>query len=101
MATNFGTAIAAVILAIELLLFEYKSRSFIPLVIASTLATTIHLWLMGTGPIFTVATVDFGIPTVKPYSILLGLLCGVTAVGFSTLLYWVEDQFERLPFDSM
>ncbi len=101
MAATFSTPIAAVILAIELLLFEFKSRSFIPLVIASTLATTIHLWLMGTGPMFTVAIVDFGIPTALPYYILLGLLCGVAAVGFSNLLYWVEDQFERLPFDSM
>jgi len=101
MAATFSTPIAAVILAIELLLFEFKSRSFIPLVIASTLATTIHLWLMGTGPMFTVAVVDFGIPTALPYYVLLGLLCGAAAVGFSNLLYWVEDQFERLPFDSM
>lgn len=101
MAATFSTPIAAVVLAIELLLFEFKSRSFIPLVIASTLATTIHLWLMGTGPMFTVTTVDFGIPTALPYYLLLGLLCGVAAVGFSNLLYWVEDQFERLPFDSM
>ncbi len=101
MAATFSTPIAAVILAIELLLFEFKSRSFIPLVIASTLATTVHLWLMGTGPMFTVAVVDFDIPTALPYYILLGLLCGVAAVGFSNLLYWVEDQFERLPFDSM
>src|SRR5207237_5482718 len=47
MAAIFSTPIAAVILAIELLLFEFKSRSFIPLVIASTLATTMHFQLMG------------------------------------------------------
>ncbi|NJC96810.1 MAG: VWA containing CoxE-like protein [Anaerolineales bacterium] len=101
MAATFSTPIAAVILAIELLLFEFKSRSFIPLVIASTLATTIHLWLMGAGPMFSVAVVDFGIPSALPYYILLGLLCGAAAVGFSNLLYWVEDLFERIPFDSM
>ncbi len=101
MAATFSTPIAAVILAIELLLFEFKSRSFIPLVIASTLATTIHLWLMGAGPMFTVTVVDFGIPGALPYYILLGLLCGLAAAGFSNLLYWVEDLFERLPFDSM
>ncbi len=101
MAATFSTPIAAVILAIELLLFEFKSRSFIPLVIASTLATTIHFWLMGTGPMFTVAVVDFGIPTALPYYILLGLLCGAVGVGFSNLLYWVEDLFERLPFNSI
>src|SRR5690349_18328561 len=62
MAATFSTPIAGVILAIELLLFEFKSRSFIPLVIASTLATSLHLLLMGRGPMFTVGQVDFGIP---------------------------------------
>ena len=47
MAATFSTPIAGVILAIELLLFEFKSRSFIPLVIASTLATSVHFQLMG------------------------------------------------------
>src|SRR5690606_7812751 len=44
---------------------------------------------------------DFGIPNALPFYITLGLLCGVFAVGFSKALYWVEDQFERLPIDSM
>ncbi|MCC7119089.1 MAG: chloride channel protein [Anaerolineales bacterium] len=101
MAATFSTPIAAVILAIELLLFEFKSRSFIPLVIASTLATTVHLWLMGTGPMFTVGAVDFGIPNALPYYIVLGVVCGIAGVGFSNILYWVEDLFEHLPFDSM
>ena len=61
MAATFSTPIAGVILAIELLLFEFKSRSFIPLVIASTLATSLHLLFMGRGPMFTVGQVDFGI----------------------------------------
>jgi H+/Cl- antiporter ClcA len=101
MAATFSAPIAAVILAIELLLFEFKSRSFIPLVIASTLATTVHLWLMGSGPMFSVVIENFGIPTALPFYMLLGVLCGLAAVGFSNLLYWVEDLFERLPFDSL
>ncbi|MCZ2114741.1 MAG: chloride channel protein [Anaerolineae bacterium] len=101
MAATFSTPIAAVILAIELLLFEFKARSFIPLVIASTLATTIHFGLMGRGPMFVVGHVDFGIPANLPYYVVLGLLCGVFATGFSGALYWVEDQFDRLPLDPM
>jgi CIC family chloride channel protein len=58
MSATFNTPIAGVILAIELLLFEFKSRSFIPLVIASTLATTVHDALMGRGPMFAVGKVD-------------------------------------------
>ncbi|HYF64762.1 MAG TPA: chloride channel protein [Herpetosiphonaceae bacterium] len=101
MAAIFSTPIAAVILAIELLLFEFKSRSFIPLVIASTLATTMHFQLMGREPLFAFAPVDFGIPAGLPFYLLLGALAGLLAVGLSKSLYWVEDQFERLPFDPM
>lgn len=101
MAATFSTPIAAVILAIELLLFEFKARSFIPLVIASSLATTVHLSLMGRGPMFNVAPLDFGIPFGLPFYIVLGLICGVFAVGFSKGLYWVEDLFERLPIHWM
>src|SRR5262249_48310294 len=93
MSATFNTPIAGVILAIELLLFEFKSRSFIPLVIASTLATAVHMRMLGVGPMFQVAAVDFGIPRALPFYLVLGLLCGVVAAGFSKLLYWVEDQF--------
>jgi CIC family chloride channel protein len=100
MAATFSTPIAAVVIAIELLLFEFRSRSFIPLVIASTLATTVHFYLLGRGPMFTVVPVDFRIPAGIPFYVLLGLLCGLAAVGFSAALYRVEDLFEKLPIDS-
>src|SRR5207248_2749477 len=101
MAATFSTPIAAVIIAIELLLFEFKSRSFIPLVIASTLATRGHTHLIRSGPMFSVGELDFAIPRALPFYIVLGLICGFAAVGFSKLLYWVEDQFEKLPLDPM
>src|SRR5437762_13533845 len=101
MSATFNTPIAGVVLAIELLLFEFKSRSFIPLVIASTIATSVHIELMGPGQMFKVSAVDFGIPAALPWYVLLGLLCGLAAVGFSKLLYWVEDQFEKLPVNDM
>lgn len=101
MSATFNTPIAGVVLAIELLLFEFKSRSFIPLVIASTLATAVHMQLLGAGPMFSVAAMDFGIPHALPFYLLLGAICGLAAVGFSKLLYWVEDQFEKLPVDEL
>jgi CIC family chloride channel protein len=101
MSATFNTPIAGVILAIELLLFEFKARSFIPLVIASTLATAVHMQLLGVGPMFKVTAMDFGIPHALPFYILLGLVCGLAAVGFSKLLYWTEDQFEKLPVDEV
>jgi H+/Cl- antiporter ClcA/CBS domain-containing protein len=101
MAATFSTPIAGVILAIELLLFEFKSRSFIPLVIASTLATAVHMRLLGPGPMFQVGALDFGIPHALPAYLLLGVLCGLAALGFSKALYWMEDQFEKLPIHDM
>ncbi len=101
MSATFNTPIAGVILAIELLLFEFKSRSFIPLVVASTLATAVHLQLLGSGPMFEVAAMDFNVPRALPFYLLLGGLCGLAAVGFSKVLYWTEDQFEKLPVDDL
>src|SRR5450759_3031370 len=83
MSATFNTPIAGVILAIELLLFEFKSRSFIPLVGASTLATAVHSQLMGPGPMFQVGALDFGLPRALPFYLVLGLLCGIAALGFS------------------
>jgi H+/Cl- antiporter ClcA len=101
MSATFNTPIAGVILAIELLLFEFKSRSFIPLVIASTLAAAVHMQLLGAGPIFTVVHTDFGLPHALPFYLVLGVVCGLAAVGFTRLLYWTEDQFEKLPIDEL
>ena len=101
MSATFNTPIAGVILAIELLLFEFKSRSFIPLVVASTLATAVHMQLLGAGPMFTVEAMDFGIPRALPFYLVLGLACGLAAVGLSKALYWVEDLFEKLPVDEL
>src|SRR5690242_18921057 len=76
MAATFNTPIAGVILAIELLLSEFRARSFIPLVIATTLATSVHQWFLGSGPMFNMQPVNFRIPGALPYYLLLGVLCG-------------------------
>lgn len=97
MAATFNTPIAGVILAIELLLFEFRGRSFIPLVIATTLATSVRQLLLGTGTMFRVLPMDFGIPRALPYYLVLGVVCGAIAIFFTKALYFVEDHFERLP----
>src|SRR5579864_783605 len=101
MSATFNTPIAGVILAIELLLFEFKSRSFIPLVVASTLATAVHMQLLGPGPMFQVGPMDFGVPHAILFYLVLGPLCGLAAVALSKALYWVEDSFEKLPVDEL
>src|ERR1700690_2886124 len=101
MAATFNTPIAGVILAIELLLFEFRSRSFIPLVIASTLATSVRQFLMGTGAMFHVLPMDFGIPRALPFYLVLGFLCGGAAIVFTKALYFIEDGFDRLPIPEL
>lgn len=101
MSATFNTPIAGVVLAIELLLFEFRPRSFIPMVVASTLATATRFEVLGRRAMFETGAVDFGIPSSLPYYILLGIVCGFAAVGFSRALYWVEDRFEQLPIDEL
>src|SRR5262249_26894162 len=101
MAATFNTPIAGVILAIELLLFEFRARSFIPLVIATTLATGMHQLLLGSGAMFHMSPSCFAIAGALPYYLLLGLLGGGAAIGFKKLLYWVEDQFDLLPVNEL
>ncbi len=101
MAATFNTPVAAVVIAIELLLFEFKSRSFIPLVIASTLATAVRIRLLGGGSLFTTTVSDFGVPGNLPYYVVLGVLCGLAGVLISNMLYWVEGLFDRLPVDQV
>jgi chloride channel protein, CIC family len=101
MAATFNTPIAGVILAIELLLFEFRSRSFIPLVIACTLATSVRAVLLGQKSMFTMGNVNFDALRGLPFYVILGVLAGIAAIGFTKLLYWVEDQFDRLPIDDL
>jgi H+/Cl- antiporter ClcA len=101
MAATFNTPIAGVILAIELLLFEFRSRSFIPLVIACTLATSVRAVLLGQRSMFAMANVDFDVLRGLPFYLVLGLICGAAAIGFTKTLYWVEDQFGRLPINDL
>jgi chloride channel protein, CIC family len=101
MAATFSTPIAGVILAVELLLFEFKPRSFIPLVISTAVATATRFQLLGSGPMFHVGSLNFDINRNVGYFIVLGILCGIAAIVFTKALYWTEDQFEKLPFDPL
>jgi CIC family chloride channel protein len=101
MAATFNTPIAGVILAIELLLFEFRARSFIPLVIACTLATSVRAVLLGEHSMFTMGNVNFDVLHGLPFYLLLGVISGIAAIGFTKLLYWVEDQFARLPINDL
>src|SRR4051812_17896212 len=98
MAATFGSPLAAVVLAIELLLFEFSVRAFVPLVVASAIAGGMHNVLFGTkGPLFTVPAHDYAGLDVLPTFVILGLACGVLAIVITRGLFLVEEGYRRLP----
>ena len=97
MSALFGTPIAAVILAIELLLFEFSPRVFIPLVVAASVAGGVHAALFGLAPLLKApATGDLGLASL-PWFVVLGASCGLLAVVITKGLQFFETGFERLP----
>lgn len=94
----FGTPIAAILLAIEVLLFEWKPRSFVPVVVATLVAFAWRPMLLGAAPLFpfTASPVQAWWPT-GGLALGMGVLVGLEAALLSVLLYRVEDAFHRLP----
>jgi H+/Cl- antiporter ClcA/predicted transcriptional regulator len=97
----FGTPIAAVLLAVELLLFEWKPRSFVPVVTAAMVAAMWRPWLLGPGPLFA-----YGIAPMIPWwglglCALLGIVAGLQSGLMTIILYKVEDFFYELPIHWM
>ncbi len=102
MAATFNSPLAAVLLAVELLLFEWRPRSFVPVVAAVGVSTVVRGFLLGTAPIFPVSAAGLHVaPTVDVLCVLAGLLGGALAVAATWLVYRAEDGFARLPFHWM
>jgi CIC family chloride channel protein len=101
MSAVFATPVAAVLLAVELLLFEWKPRSFIPVAVASIVAATMRVPLLGPGPIFPVVPhASLGIEALGG-ALLVGLVIGFASGLLTVLVYSFEDLFERLPIHWM
>ncbi|HZK64936.1 MAG TPA: chloride channel protein [Puia sp.] len=101
MAAIFGTPISSVLLAVELLLFEFSPRSIIPVALACATGAAMHLLLFGINPVF-------GMPAIPEPSyqsliiyVLLGAVIGVVAAFISKSVYWIEDMFEKSPIHWM
>jgi chloride channel protein, CIC family len=97
MAAVFGAPLASVVLAVELLLFEFSARALVPLVVSASIAAGVHAALFGSGPLFTVPHHDFaGLSTLGVFA-LLGIACGLLAVVVARGLFAVEAGYRRLP----
>lgn len=102
MAAIFGSPIAGVFLAIELLLFEFSPRSIIPVALACITGAAGHHFLFSTGPVFPIDHV-LAIPSntaLLIYSI-IGIVMGFISIFITKIVYWIEDMFEHLPIHWM
>jgi len=97
MAATFGAPLASVVLAIELLLFEFSTRAFVPLVVASSVATGMHAAFFGNGPLFAVPAHAYAGLSRLPFFAVLGLACGLLATIINRGLFAIEDGYRRLP----
>ncbi|OIQ77564.1 H(+)/Cl(-) exchange transporter ClcA [mine drainage metagenome] len=101
MTAIFGTPFAAILLAIELLVFESRPRSFIPVTAAALTAIGLRPLVFGTAPLFHMAT----LPPATDAALLLyaaeGAVMGLFAVAMSRSIYFIEDMFEKLPLHWM
>ncbi len=96
MAAIFGSPVSAVLLAIELLLFEFRSRSFIPVAIAAVAATAVRVFFEGLKPVFAMPSLPTPSEGAIVMYVLIGAAIGLVAVWLTRAVYWIEDMFEKL-----
>jgi len=101
MAGTFGAPVASVLLAVELLLFELRPQSVIPVALASVAATAVRFGLHGVRPIFPMAALAPPSGPQLAVYVAVGAAVGLAAVGVTRAVYQVEDAFERLPLHWM
>jgi len=102
MSATFAAPLAAVLLAVELLLFEWKPRSLIPVALASGTAAAMRRYIIGMGPLFPVpAHPAFIGPQGLAGCIIAGLLAGVLSALLTQAVYAAEDAFQHLPIHWM
>lgn len=98
MTATFGSPVSAILLAIELLLFEYRPRSFVPIAMACVVAEAVRIFFAGDiRPVFAMA--DVVTPThlaLLAYTF-IGIIIGFASIFVTRAIYFVEDAFDRLP----
>ncbi|MGN6401249.1 MAG: chloride channel protein [Flavisolibacter sp.] len=101
MSAIFGSPIAAIFLAIELLLFEFSPRSIIPVALACITGSAGHHLLFEAGPVFPMPFVEMPTNTALAAYSVIGLLIGLLSAGITKIVYFIEDGFEKLPIHWM
>jgi CBS domain-containing protein len=101
MSAVFAAPIAATLLAVELLLFEWRPRSFIPVTVASVVAWLLRIPLIGAGPIFPIAPHASLGAGVIGIACMLGIAAGFGSGLLTAIVYFFEDAFLKLPIHWM
>jgi H+/Cl- antiporter ClcA/CBS domain-containing protein len=101
MAAVFCAPISSVLLAIELLLFERRARSLIPVALAAVMGTAVRYLLEGNEPMFPMPAIATPALSAVVAYIVMGIIAGVVSVGVTKLTYAIEDGFEKLPIHWM
>ncbi len=101
MAAIFGSPFAAILLAIELLLFEFSPRSIIPVALSCITGAACHIAFFSSGPMFHMPAVEPPTYTALANYSLLGGVIGVFSAGITRVVYLIEDGFEKLPIHWM
>lgn len=97
MAATFTAPLAGILVAVELLLFEFRARSFIPVALAAAVATGVRIHFAGWAPLFPTAAYKItGISELWLFGV-LGILMGVVAIAMIRALFWLEDFFDHIP----
>lgn len=101
MAATFGAPVSAVLLAVELLLFEYRPRSIIPVALATATATGVRMAFVGGAPAFAMPDLLPPSGAALAFYIALGAVVGVASMLVTRAVYAIEDAFEKLPLHWM
>lgn len=101
MSATFGAPVAAVLLAVELLLFEYRPRSVVPVILACVTANGVRVAMIGTAPAFAVRDIAQPSALSLVAFVFIGAVAGLASVWVTKAVYAVEDLFERLPIHWM
>jgi chloride channel protein, CIC family len=97
MAATFTAPLAGILVAVELLLFEFRARSFIPVSLAAAVATGVRIQFVGWAPLFpTPAYKITGINELWLFGA-MGILMGIVGIAMIRALFWIEDFFDHLP----
>jgi len=97
MAATFTAPLAGILVAIELLLFEFRARSFIPVSLAAAVATGVRIYFVGWAPLF--PTPAFRLTSMNELWLfaLMGVLMGIIGIAMIRTLSWLDDFFDHLP----